>query len=582
MSSLQPFRRFRSKTNSSHGIYSAQADPPSAEASHSTASLSPSMTSIDDGRPSTAFRQGPPAQKHVPAENQPIALDFQDRHQNGNTTLRLPHAADQPQTVIPSTFDMSSDEDEDSSAPPDIGNRNIHIPARTTSREAAKRNFSRPKSQNYSTSFASQRSVPTTPESHERGSGSTAKSSDSIMSYETHATSIGTIPPLQATGEKEILEPLVEDDPANFDLVASTENEVFNIDLSLEKRYEQIISNEHLQAIFSDPALLNKFTSFLSAYRPKSIPLLIYYLDALKALRAINYANAVAEALEPIETLEFTSHPTRPTINTVLEEKSQHAFDQLVRDDLPAYVSHVWVQVVSVSIQMRITGTLPPHLRDTSEGLAETFCLTDPSRKDNPIIFASEEFHRTTQYGVNYAIGRNCRFLQGPRTNKASIERLSQAIQEGKETNELLCNYRRDGSVFINLLMMAPLMDNKGKVRYFIGSQIDVSGLAKECADLPALKRMLARAGELPSEEVESDKEEEKDEFQSLCEMFNQHEIETVRRTGGRMHREQVEEDDAASTFHQPRLLLKDTSPPLGAHSETFGKVKNNVLPARI
>lgn len=29
-----------------------------------------------------------------------------------------------------------------------------------------------------------------------------------------------------------------------------------------------------------------------------------------------------------------------------------------------------------------------------SEGLAETFCLTDPSRRDNPIIFASDGMYR--------------------------------------------------------------------------------------------------------------------------------------------------------------------------------------------
>lgn len=536
------------------------------------------MTSADDGRPNTAFRQDPSAHKRVANDSQPVAVDFQDRHHDKNTARRPPQNSDPPQATVSSSFEMSSDEEDHHSAPPDIRNRAIHIPVRTTSMEGAKRNFSRPKSQDYSASFASQRSIPPTPESHDRGSGGSAgkSSADSVMSYETNATSIGTIPPLQTKGaseENDRLEPLEEDDPGCFDLVAPAENEN---DFSLEKRSEKIFSREHLQAIFSDPALLNKFTSFLSAYRPKSIPLLIYYLDALKALRAINYANAVAEALEPIDNLEFTSHPARPTINSVLEEKAQRAFDQLVRDDLPAYVSHIWVQVVSMSIQMRITGTLPPHLRETSEGLAETFCLTDPSRKDNPIIFASEEFHRTTQYGVSYAIGRNCRFLQGPRTNEACVQRLRQALKEGKEISEVLLNYRRDGSTFMNLLMMAPLMDNKGKVRYFIGSQVDVSGLAKECADLPALKRMLAREGEIPIEEAENHKEEEKDEFQTLCEMFNQHEVETVRKTGGRMHREQVEDDDAASTFHQPRLLLKDASPPLGAHSEVFGKVKNN------
>lgn len=30
------------------------------------------------------------------------------------------------------------------------------------------------------------------------------------------------------------------------------------------------------------------------------------------------------------------------------------------------------------------------RLYSLSEGLAETFCLTDPSKTDNPIVFASE------------------------------------------------------------------------------------------------------------------------------------------------------------------------------------------------
>jgi len=36
---------------------------------------------------------------------------------------------------------------------------------------------------------------------------------------------------------------------------------------------------------------------------------------------------------------------------------------------------------------------------------------------------------------------------------------------------------RRDGTLFINLLMCAPLYDDKGHVHYFIGTQVDVTGL---------------------------------------------------------------------------------------------------------
>jgi hypothetical protein len=78
------------------------------------------------------------------------------------------------------------------------------------------------------------------------------------------------------------------------------------------------------------------------------------------------------------------------TLNAELEEKANKAFDVLVREDLPAYITHTFLQTVSISIQRRVTGGLPAHLRVASEGLAEVFCLTDPSRPDNPIVFASE------------------------------------------------------------------------------------------------------------------------------------------------------------------------------------------------
>lgn len=151
-----------------------------------------------------------------------------------------------------------------------------------------------------------------------------------------------------------------------------------------------MFSREHLETIFQNPTLLMKFTTFLGTHRRDSVSTLIYYLDALKALRAINYANAVAEALDPLQGLDFTKVMPKSTFNEDLEDKANQAFDVMVREDLPAYITHVYINLVSVSIQRRITGTLPPHLREASEGLAEVFCLSDPSRHDNPIVFASE------------------------------------------------------------------------------------------------------------------------------------------------------------------------------------------------
>jgi hypothetical protein len=130
-----------------------------------------------------------------------------------------------------------------------------------------------------------------------------------------------------------------------------------------------------------------KFTGFLSANRTSSIPILIYYLDAVKALKAINYSNAFAKALDPIEGMTFTSNTAKSTVNTDLEEKAKQVFDVLVREDLTAYITHTYIQTVSLSIQRKITGTLPVHLREASEGHAEVFCLTGTFLRSIRFVF---------------------------------------------------------------------------------------------------------------------------------------------------------------------------------------------------
>jgi hypothetical protein len=78
----------------------------------------------------------------------------------------------------------------------------------------------------------------------------------------------------------------------------------------------------------------------------------------------------------------------------------------------------------------------------------------------------------------------------------------------------------------MNLLMVAPLCDSRGAIRYFIGAQVNVSGLVKECYDLESLKRLTVIAehesgttGE--GKKGKDDGEGKKDEFQELSEMLN-------------------------------------------------------------
>ena len=211
--------------------------------------------------------------------------------------------------------------------------------------------------------------------------------------YETGQTSTdsSSFMPLQDISfriQPDELEPIVEDNQRSFDLVASPNPAAGSNVFSLERRSEQLFSSDHLQAIFDEPLLLSKFTSFISSKRPQSMPHLLYYLETQKALRAIKYANALVDALRPKS--DFIQNKPQDTVNVSLEDSMEEAFQIMVREDLPAYVTNIFIQVASSSIHKRITGTLSSHLQEVSEGLAEVFCLTDPSRPDNPIIFASE------------------------------------------------------------------------------------------------------------------------------------------------------------------------------------------------
>ena len=111
----------------------------------------------------------------------------------------------------------------------------------------------------------------------------------------------------------------------------------------------------------------------------------------------------------------------------------------------------------------------------------------------------------------------------------------------------------------MNMLMIAPLCDSRGKIRYFVGAQVDVSGLAKDCTDLESLRQLVQQEQNGSSDASEGDKE--KDDFQDLSAMLNIAELEIVRKHGGRMHRE-YREDDPDHTHskapHMPRLLLQE------------------------
>lgn len=227
---------------------------------------------------------------------------------------------------------------------------------------------------------------------------------------------------------------------------------------------DTLFSTSHLLQILHDKATCMAFALFLHRHAPNLSLVLDRYLANRKALAAIAYANAIVSAQHPIKTT-FNARVAAVADPNFLRE-GQDTFDRLLLDALPAFITFQLIKEVTERLPLQIS-TMKRRRESVAEveGVSEVFCLTDPNSINNPIIYASREFFRLTQYGKEYAIGRNCSFLQGPGTSPDTIGRLRRAIRDGKEVSETILNYRRDGSPFLNLMMLSPLYDDQGHVR---------------------------------------------------------------------------------------------------------------------
>ncbi|CZR52221.1 related to vivid PAS protein VVD [Phialocephala subalpina] len=143
------------------------------------------------------------------------------------------------------------------------------------------------------------------------------------------------------------------------------------------------------------------------------------------------------------------------------------------------------IDMMSILVRVYNRPNQQIHIGNVDSAVA--LVLADAEQPDLPVIYCSEPFETLTGYSSAEIMGRNCRFLQYPpggeayqnqqvnESNAESRKDLREKIGSGEEARVRLLNYRKDGSIFANLLTIIPIVWDEGQVKkkYIVGFQAD-------------------------------------------------------------------------------------------------------------
>jgi PAS domain S-box-containing protein len=136
-------------------------------------------------------------------------------------------------------------------------------------------------------------------------------------------------------------------------------------------------------------------------------------------------------------------------------------------------------------------GVIPHVLTQILDSCVNGVTLSDPDLEDSPIVYANKAFEDMCGYTQEEIIGRNCRFLQGVDRGQPELDTLRAAIKKGQPIEVTLRNYRKNGELFHNRLVVKPLTDDRGNVVYFLGVQYDITEQVNAQREIDKLSKEL-------------------------------------------------------------------------------------------
>lgn len=105
----------------------------------------------------------------------------------------------------------------------------------------------------------------------------------------------------------------------------------------------------------------------------------------------------------------------------------------------------------------------------------DAIIITTDDPENPQITYTNSAFTESTGYAPEEVLGKTPRLLQGPKSDRAQLNKVRQAMLHSQSIQIELVNYRKDGSDFWVDLNLVPILNDQGILTHYAALQRDIT-----------------------------------------------------------------------------------------------------------